>query len=153
MNVFTFNKINKKKISKIAKIIADTLEPGNLLLLEGPLGAGKTFFTTELCKYLGVKTVVNSPSYVLLNEYSGKFNILHYDLYRLQYPEEAFEIGMFDNMLEHITIIEWPQLIESYIKSDFIKININFSENNNQEILYRDLEIQGNKKIKKLGEL
>ena len=102
---------SKKDFTNIAKTIAKTLTKGDILLLYGNLGSGKTYFTRKLCSALGVKLLVNSPSYVLLNEYEGKYKIYHYDLYRLSTAEEALELGIIDRLSEGITIIEWAEII------------------------------------------
>ena len=131
-----FEKVNKRTMIKIAKIIANRLQLGDILLLYGNLGSGKTYFTGKVCKSLGVKTIVNSPSFVLLNEYEGNFKINHYDLYRLVLPEEALEIGVLDKLNEGITIIEWPDLIKDFLPEKAIEIYIEHNEDlRNIEIL------------------
>ena len=118
---------NKQDTESIAKKLAKTLLKGDIILLYGELGAGKTFFVNKLCKFLNVKSIVNSPSYVLLNEYEGQFNVYHYDLYRLSTQEEAIELGILERFSEGITIIEWPELIKEYIPKK--RIEIQFEHN------------------------
>jgi tRNA threonylcarbamoyladenosine biosynthesis protein TsaE len=130
-----FLKVNKTEITKIAKKIAEKLTMGDTLLLYGNLGSGKTYFTSKLCAYLGVKSLVNSPSYVLLNEYEGKYKIFHYDLYRLTSAEEIMELGIMDRLFEGITIIEWPELIKKYLPKKCISIHF---EHNGK---YRDVTV------------
>ncbi len=141
MNSIVFDNVNQKKLKVFAEKIAYIVVPGDVLLLEGPLGAGKTYFAAEFCKFLDVKTIVNSPSYVLLNEYEGKYKIFHYDLYRLSSPEEAFELGILDNISNSISIIEWPQLIEPYIKKDKIHIKLNFMSDYQKNQDKRNVEL------------
>lgn len=147
MNIIELRNLDKDAVSDLAKKIALQLIPGDVILLRGQLGAGKTFFTTELCKSLGVKTIVNSPSYVLLNEYAGKYKILHYDLYRLSMSEEAFELGILDNIDENITIIEWPEIIESYIDKPVISIFISMPEEDTDLTELRNFKIISYKKL------
>ena len=91
---------------EFAKELAPKLKNGDVLALYGELGAGKTFFTQRLCKFLGVKENVSSPSYVLMNEYLGNYIIRHLDLYRLDAVEEILELGLHELYEEAITIIE-----------------------------------------------
>jgi len=117
-----YNDLTESKMTEIAKKVANELNCGDLILLYGNLGTGKTFFTNKLCTQLGVETIVNSPSYVLLNEYEGKWKIYHYDLYRLGTSEEAIELGIIERLKEGITIIEWPGLIEDYLPKKRIEV-------------------------------
>ena len=122
-----YKDLNKQKIGEIAREVSKTLTFGDVLLLYGELGSGKTFFVQKLCKHIKVKGIVNSPSYVLLNEYEGKYKVYHYDLYRLASAEEAMELGILERLNDGITIIEWPELIESYLPSNHLKIHFEHS--------------------------
>lgn len=120
---------SEQDTSDLAKKIAPRLQLGSVIALYGQLGAGKTYFTQQLCKFLGVTENVSSPSYVLMNEYRGIFPITHIDLYRLSSPEEVLELGFYD-MIEHrITIIEWPEIAEQFLPPKTIKINLKFADN------------------------
>ena len=133
MNPIEYHKLSKRDVICLAKKTAEDLTKGDILLLSGNLGSGKTYFVRKLCTYLGVKLLVNSPSYVLLNEYEGKYPILHYDLYRLSTTDEAVEIGILDRLSEAITIIEWPELIQDLLPKTYQKIH--FKHNGK----YRDI--------------
>ena len=135
MNKEEYFQLPKKDFIRIANSLAKTLVKGDTILLYGKLGAGKTYFTRKLCAALGTKMLVNSPSYVLLNEYKGKFTIYHYDLYRLSTAEEAIELGIMDRLTEGITIIEWPEIVEEILPLKRIEL---FFEHNNK---YRNLKI------------
>lgn len=93
----------------------------------GSMGAGKTTFISALCKALGVKDKVNSPSFTLLNEYrcaSGRA-VYHFDFYRIKKPEEVFDIG-FEEYVDSpgLCLIEWPQIIEEWLPADALRIKI-----------------------------
>ena len=105
----------KSDFMKLAKEFSAHVKRGDVILMYGNLGAGKTYFTNKLCANLGVKTIVNSPSYILLNEYEGNVNVYHYDLYRLSAAHEVIDLGIIDRIPEGITIVEWPELIEEYL--------------------------------------
>ncbi len=94
-----------------AEKLAAMLRPGQVICLYGELGVGKTVFAKGLCKALGVTDYVNSPTFTLVNEYEGTSGpVYHFDLYRIEEPEELYEIG-FDEYISRGTavIIEWPE--------------------------------------------
>lgn len=104
----------KKDTESLAKSIAPTLKAGSVLLLSGDLGTGKTYFTGQLCKFLNVNETVNSPSFVLVNQYySGTIPVFHIDLYRLTSYEEALQLGIEEFCEQGIVVIEWPEIIEA----------------------------------------
>ncbi|MCW3076202.1 MAG: hypothetical protein JWO32_811 [Bacteroidetes bacterium] len=95
-------------------------------LFDAPMGAGKTTLIKELCKTLGSKDAFSSPTFAIVNEYGypeGK--IFHFDLYRLNNPEELLDIG-FEEYIHsgNYCFIEWPELAEEYITGNFIKVSI-----------------------------
>jgi tRNA threonylcarbamoyladenosine biosynthesis protein TsaE len=106
----TFVLKSEADTENLAAKIAPLLKKGDVLALFGDLGAGKTFFTQKLCTFLQVLDDVNSPSFVIMNEYCGILPIFHFDLYRLSAEEELWELGIADILEEGITIIEWPEL-------------------------------------------
>ena len=115
---------------EFAKELAPKLKKGDVLALYGELGAGKTFFTQQLCKFLGVKENVSSPSYVLMNEYFGSYTIRHLDLYRLDAAEEVLELGLYDLFKDAITIIEWPEIADGMLPENTIHIYFEFIKSN-----------------------
>jgi tRNA threonylcarbamoyladenosine biosynthesis protein TsaE len=121
-----------------AKELAPTLKQGDVLALYGELGAGKTFFTKQLCKYLGVQENVSSPSYVLMNEYVGNYTIRHLDLYRLDAAEEVLELGLYDLFEDSITIIEWPEIADGMLPVNTIHIYFKFDGTNRNVKFKRD---------------
>jgi len=115
---------------QFAKELALKLKKGDVLALYGKLGAGKTFFTQQLCKLMGVSENVSSPSYVLMNEYVGNYVIRHLDLYRLDSAEEVLELGLHDLYEDTITIIEWPEIAEGMLPENTIHIYFEFIDSN-----------------------
>ncbi|MDH5755060.1 MAG: tRNA (adenosine(37)-N6)-threonylcarbamoyltransferase complex ATPase subunit type 1 TsaE [Nitrospinota bacterium] len=93
----------------LAEAIGSILKPGDMVLLIGELGAGKTTFTQGLCKGIGMApgSWARSPTFTLINEYRAKSPIRHADLYRIDSPEDFESIGLFDTAFDGITIIEW----------------------------------------------
>lgn len=111
---------------EFAKECASDLKLGDVLALYGELGVGKTFFTKQLCNLLGVTENVSSPSYVLMNEYSGDLKIIHLDLYRLDAAEEVLELGLYDLFEDAVTIIEWPEIAAAMLPENTIHIHFEF---------------------------
>ena len=118
-----------------AKELAPLIKKGDVLALYGELGTGKTFFTQQLCKFLGVKENVSSPSYVLMNEYKGTYTIRHLDLYRLDAAEEVLELGLYDLYEDAITIIEWPEIADVMLPENTIHIYFEFIDENRKVTL------------------
>lgn len=106
---------NKRDTALLAKKMAALLSKGSVVALYGQLGVGKTYFVNRLCHYMKIKDDVSSPSYVLLNCYQGSIPVFHYDLYRLQFVDEVFELGIEENYDRGITLIEWPEIAESIL--------------------------------------
>lgn len=129
---------------KLGKI----LDKGVLITLEGELAAGKTTFTQGLAKGLGVKAIVNSPTFVIMKEYEGRLPLIHIDAYRLEgiTQDLGFE-DYLDN--QHVIMIEWSDYLPSLNSYDRQHIKIQTLENDRRLItLHFDSDL-----IEKLKEL
>lgn len=99
--------------------------PGTVLALRGPLGAGKTQLTKGVAEGLDVPDVVNSPTFVLMNEHVGRIRLFHVDAYRLADPEEAFAAGLLDDReLDGVTVIEWADRLDGWLPLDRLDISL-----------------------------
>jgi len=101
---------------EIGKIFAEQLLPGNIVALHGELGSGKTEFIKGVCEYFNVDEMVNSPTFTIINQYTGeyensKINIYHLDLYRIKDINELTEIGFAEciHANHNIKMIEWAE--------------------------------------------
>ena len=105
---------------------AKTLKPGDIVTLDGDLGAGKTVFTKGICKFFNVTDYVVSPTYTIVNEYKGDMDIYHFDIYRIEEEEELYNIGFYEYLdNEGIKIIEWAEKIpEAFEGYELIKVTI-----------------------------
>jgi tRNA threonylcarbamoyladenosine biosynthesis protein TsaE len=94
--------------------LGEVLTPGDVVLLSGELGAGKTVFTQGIGEGLGVTSPINSPTFTLLKEYDGRVPLYHFDLYRIEDPEELFDLG-FDQYFggEGVCVVEWAERAEA----------------------------------------
>ena len=93
----------------LARRMARRLGAGDVLLLEGPIGAGKTTFARALIHARGVAEDVPSPTYTLVQTYDSGIEIWHADLYRLTHPDEAVELGLTDAFDTALCLVEWPE--------------------------------------------
>ena len=99
--------------------------PGMVLALVGELGAGKTQLAKGVAEGLGVDGVVNSPTFVLMNEHVGRLRLFHVDAYRLGEPEEAMAAGLLDDReVEGVSVIEWADRLEGWLPVDRLDLRI-----------------------------
>ena len=106
-----------------SKHLATLLQPGDVITLEGDLGAGKTAFTKGLALGLGIHRNVNSPTFTIIKEYQGTMPLYHMDVYRL---EDSYEDLGFDEYFEGngVTVVEWAHLIEEQLPAERLNIFI-----------------------------
>lgn len=120
----------------MAARLARVLDAGDVLLLRGTLGAGKTEFVKGLAEEKGVLERVTSPTFALLNIYQGTVPIYHFDLYRLEYPEELSGIGFEEFMGgDGIAVVEWPDRFASEMPLEHIEVEITEGHNPAERIL------------------
>lgn len=109
----------------IAERLANLLVAGDVLTLEGDLGAGKTTFTKGLAKGLGVTRNVNSPTFTIVKEYKGRVPLYHMDVYRLEDSDE--DIGFFEYFHgEGVSVVEWARYIEEYLPEERLEVQISY---------------------------
>jgi len=101
------------------------LQPGDVILLTGDLGAGKTWFAKGVAKGLEVAEHVSSPTFTIINEYQGRLPFYHLDVYRLSDPDEAYDLGLEEYFYgQGVTLVEWPQRIEEFLPEEFLAVII-----------------------------
>ena len=128
----------------ISNKVADNISKNDCIFLAGEIGVGKTTFTRNFINYLQKKEGVDesevlSPTFNLLYEYNiNRFKVMHYDLYRIKNTKEIDQLGIFNEEMNLVKIIEWPQLIKTNI-IDKIEINLNYSDKENE----REINIKG----------
>ena len=121
MSQFEMTTTDSEQTMNFAMKLAELLLPGDVIALEGDLGAGKTTFTKGLAIGLGIKKTVSSPTFTIIKEYQGKLPLYHMDVYRVQ---DSFEDLGFDEYFEGdgITVVEWAHLIEEQLPLERLTI-------------------------------
>jgi len=116
---------------RLGGALAERLEPGDLLFLEGPLGAGKTFLARAIARALGVpeSVPVASPTFTLVNELPGRVPIVHADLYRLDAPGDLAELGL-DELIgdgDAVVLVEWAEKLATALAAPALSISLDFA--------------------------
>ncbi|KGA97774.1 ATP-binding protein [Alkalihalobacillus alcalophilus ATCC 27647 = CGMCC 1.3604] len=123
MNEYMKKTSSPEETMDFATKLGQYLKPGTVLTLEGDLGAGKTHFTKGLAKGLGVKRVVNSPTFTIIKEYKGKMPLYHMDVYRLDDSSE--DIGLDEYFYgEGLTVVEWASRIQEQLPKERLEVEI-----------------------------
>ena len=123
MNQKEFRTRSPAETKAVAQGLAQQLRPGNVLALHGDLGAGKTCFVQGLAEALAIHRPVNSPTYTLISEYTGRLRLFHIDLYRIRNETEAGNLGLEEYMYgDGVTAIEWAERIQPLLPQDTIHI-------------------------------
>ena len=128
----TYISHSEAETQSLGKEFSKNLKRGSVVALTGELGSGKTQFIKGICKGLGVSEIVNSPTFVLVNEYdTGTEKISHFDLYRIKSGDEVINIGLYDYLdAGGIILIEWPELIIDLLPRDTVKISLSHMDGN-----------------------
>jgi len=120
---------------KIGFRIGKTLKPGDIVALNGDLGAGKTSISKGIARALGIEGEITSPTYTIVSEYEGSIPLYHMDMYRIDGIDE-FELLGVDELLfgQGVSLIEWSERIAEYLPDDCKKLNIHILENGQRQI-------------------
>lgn len=133
MKKFTLTTNNPDETMGFAEKLAAHLLPGDVITLEGDLGAGKTTFTKGLAKGLHIKRTVNSPTFTIVKEYEGTYPLYHIDAYRLEDSEEDIGFEEYFNG-DGITVVEWAKFIDYFIPEEKLAISITTEGENGRKI-------------------
>ncbi len=132
---------SEEETKKLAQEYAAELAPGDIVVLKGNLGAGKTFFIREAVKFFRV-SAVSSPTFSLVNEYAGEIKIYHFDFYRINRLEELYDIGFEDyfNDEEAVIFIEWGNLFPEILPRKRKEISIKAGEGEQRTFEFKGYE-------------
>jgi len=124
-------------ISEAARQFIDNMGDSKVFAFYGSMGAGKTTFIKAVCEQLGVKDVITSPTFAIVNEYEGP--IYHFDFYRIKRIEEVYDMGYEDYFYSGgVCFIEWPELIEELLPDDAVCVSITEQEDGSRLIELRN---------------
>ncbi|MCX5668726.1 MAG: tRNA (adenosine(37)-N6)-threonylcarbamoyltransferase complex ATPase subunit type 1 TsaE [Candidatus Omnitrophica bacterium] len=123
---------------KLGKKIAGNLSGGEIILLSGSLGAGKTVLAKGIAGGLGIdKNDVVSPTFVLLRVYQGRHLLQHFDLYRIKSADDIFILGYQEYLYsDAVTLIEWPQRLKFLLPKEFLKIKLSIKAKNQRHLKF-----------------
>ena len=113
----------------LASLLSKVFQAGDVVVLSGDLGAGKTAFTQGLGLGLGVEHPVTSPTFTLANKYEGELTLNHLDVYRLEHFQEVEELGLSELIDSNsLTVIEWGNVISSVLTEGYLEISLSLGE-------------------------
>ena len=127
-------------LERAAREFLEAIGNHTLIAFYAPMGAGKTTFTTAICKVLGVKEdAISSPTFAIVNEYrSGNGEpVYHFDFYRIERPEEALVIGLYDYLDSGcLCLMEWPENIEALLPEETLRVHISVNPDDSRTVSF-----------------
>jgi tRNA threonylcarbamoyladenosine biosynthesis protein TsaE len=121
---------------KLGAALAELCRPGDVILLAGDLGAGKTALAQGLGAALGIEEPMTSPTFVLARQYEGRFPLHHLDVYRLDQLEEVFDIGLPEMLDEGaVILVEWGDAIATSLPANFLEVRLTFGDDDDERRL------------------
>ena len=121
---------------ELAGAIAQVTRPGDVLLLAGDLGAGKTTFVQGFARALGTSEPVTSPTFTLMRSYEGRLPVVHVDAYRLDQVQEVVDLGLYELLDEGgVALIEWGDVVAGAFASNFLEIRLEFDSDDDARVL------------------
>ena len=120
----------------LGKKIGKQLKKGDVVALDGSLAAGKTYLTKGIAKGLGIQEDITSPTFTLISEYSGRFNLYHMDVYRLEGVEDFLDLGTEEMLYgDGVCVIEWSKKVKQVLPKNTIYIDIMVNDDNSRKII------------------
>jgi tRNA threonylcarbamoyladenosine biosynthesis protein TsaE len=119
----------------VASALADVLVPGDLVLLVGELGAGKTAFVQGLARGLGVEEPVTSPTFTIVQEYAGRLPLTHVDVYRLDRVQDLLDLGLEEAGDRGVTVVEWGDLVEQAVPAEHLVVRMEPGATDTERVL------------------
>ncbi len=124
---------------KIAEEFAGNLIAGDVVAFRGGMGMGKTVFVRGCADVLGIDNEISSPTFSIVNDYGGKINVYHFDMYRVESWDSLYSTGFFDYLNENsILFIEWSENIENVLPDNTITVCFSRTDSENERIIEID---------------
>lgn len=130
---------NEADIERGAREFLDAVGSRRHIAFHAPMGAGKTTFTSAICRVLGVEDDVNSPTFSIINEYrdAGGAPVFHFDFYRIDSPAQALDLGLdeyFDS--DALCLMEWPENVDGFLPDDTLDVSISVGDDGSRTISF-----------------
>ena len=123
-----FQTSTPEETQALGRILGEQAKPGDVFLLTGPLGAGKTCFTQGIAWGLGVAEYARSPTFVIMTRYRGRLTLYHFDLYRINDPLEAWDLGLDEQLFgDGACVVEWADQAEEVFPPDCLWIDLDYA--------------------------
>ena len=128
---------SEEETAEVAQKLATKLRPGDVVLLRGELGAGKSIFARALIQALcGEETIVPSPTFTLVQTYEApEFILWHFDLYRLNSVEEVYELGIEEALQRGVCLIEWPDRLGPHLPKTYREIELRYGGQHHERLI------------------
>lgn len=134
-HAFELSTGGEEETRRVGERLGRALRKGDIVLLSGDLGTGKTCLTQGIGRGLDFEGQVNSPSFVLMNEYAGREHLYHVDLYRIEDVEELDDLGLWDYAEKGVLVIEWPERGAELLPGDGLVIELRYGDVDRQRRL------------------
>ena len=135
-DAFRFETTSASDTQKVGEIIGASAQPGDIYLLTGPLGAGKTCLSQGIARGLGVPENLRSPTFVLMTKHQGRLVLHHLDLYRINDPWEAWDLGLDEQLLgEGVCVVEWADKAPDVFPEDHLEVRIERIGENSRRLM------------------
>lgn len=142
---------NQKELEKIAEKLGKLVTSGDIICMSGDLGAGKTTFTQSFAKGLSIEDYITSPTFTLINEYNGRIPLYHFDVYRINNIMDMEDLGYEEYFYgAGVCVIEWANLIEEVLPSNYLWIEIKVTGQQSREICFTSTNDYYDKMLKEI---
>jgi len=146
---------NPEATKQVGKNLGQNLSAGSIIALTGELGSGKTTLVQGIGEGMGIKSLIKSPSFVIINEYDGPLPLYHFDLYRLNNAEEILSLGYEEYFYKKrgVVVIEWAKKIKDLLPEEYLEINLKIVNLSKRKISGQAYGASYREVFKKMGRL
>lgn len=125
---------NEKELTVFAEKLGRLLKAGDVIILTGDLGAGKTTFTKGVALGLGISQMVKSPTYTIVREYQGRLPLYHMDIYRIGNDPDSFDMDAYFES-GGVSVIEWGELLEDALPKEYLSVQFKKTSDDRRELI------------------